>query len=199
MSSNPPNRPNPSIAELDAARMLLTRLGLRAEDLLDAPISRLTAPTFRDYIPIVAAGVRPGTRRVYSSYWNRIDKHRGERRIDEPTPSDIRQFLVDMQSEVVIRRSGRGGHSAAEHMIAALPCLYRRAEEDGLITAAAKPRQEGRQTAPTTLHPTRRRRHPPRRDRPGGSHDRPTSRAAIVRRVVAGTRLAEIAPIGRQE
>jgi hypothetical protein len=85
--------------------------------------------------------VRPGTRRVYSSYWNRIDKHWGERRIDEPTPSDIRQFLVDMQSELVMRRSGRGGHSAAEHMIAALPCLYRRAEEDGLITAAAKPRQ----------------------------------------------------------
>jgi hypothetical protein len=23
----------------------------------------------------VAAGVRPGTRRVYSSYWNRIEKH----------------------------------------------------------------------------------------------------------------------------
>ncbi|OLT06258.1 hypothetical protein BJF90_17385 [Pseudonocardia sp. CNS-004] len=124
---------------MDAARLLLTRLGLRAQDLLDTPVSLPTAPTFRDYIPIIAAGVRPGTRRVYSSYWNRIDKHWGERRIDEPTPSDIRQLLVDMQSELVIRRSGRGGHSATEHMIAALRCLYRRAEEDGLINGAANP------------------------------------------------------------
>jgi integrase/recombinase XerC len=44
-----------------------------------------------------------------------------------------------MQSELVIRRSGRGSHSATEHMLAALRCLYRRAEEDGLITPAANP------------------------------------------------------------
>ena len=75
MSNYTPDRPNPSTAELDAARILLTRLGLRAEDLLDAPVPRPTAPTFRDYIPIVAAGVRPGTRRVYGSYWKRIEKH----------------------------------------------------------------------------------------------------------------------------
>ncbi len=56
-----------------------------------------------------AGGVRPGTRRVYSSYRNRMEKHWSERRIDEPTPSEIRQFLVEMQSELVIRRSGRGG------------------------------------------------------------------------------------------
>jgi integrase len=167
MSSNLPAREHPSNAEVDAARILLSRLGLRAEDLLDAPVSRLTAPTFRDYIPIVAAGVRPGTRRVYGSYWNRIDKHWGERRIDEPTPSDIRQFLVDMQSELVIRRSGRGGHSATEHMIAALRCLYRRAEEDGLITAAANPAKKV--------------------DKPR----RPPS----TRRAVADTRLAEIVQV----
>lgn len=116
------SRPNPRTAELDAARILLTRLGLTAEDLLDAPAARATVPTFREYIPVVAAGARPGTRRVYSSYWNRIDKYWGERRIDEPTPSEIRQLLVEMQSELVIRRSGRGGHSATEHMIAALRC-----------------------------------------------------------------------------
>jgi hypothetical protein len=70
LSSHLPDRQNPSTAEVDAARILLSRLGLRAEDLLDAPVRRPTAPTFRDYIPIVAAGVRPGTRRVYGSYWN---------------------------------------------------------------------------------------------------------------------------------
>jgi hypothetical protein len=114
MSSRVPDRQSPSTAELDAARILLSRLGLTAEDLLDAPVPRPTAPTFHDYIPIVAAGVRPGTRRVYSSYWKRIEKHWGKRRIDELTPSKIRQFLVEMQSELVIRRSGRGGHSASD-------------------------------------------------------------------------------------
>jgi integrase len=167
MSSQTPDRQNPSTAEVDAARLLLTRIGLRAEDLLDTPASPPTAPTFRDYIPIVAAGVRPGTRRVYSSYWNRIDKHWGDRRIDEPTPSDIRQLLVDMQSELVIRRSGRGGHSATEHIIAALRCLYRRAEEDGYITGAANPAKKV--------------------DKPR----RPPS----TRRAVADTRLAEIVQV----
>jgi integrase len=167
MSSHLPDRQNLSTAEVDAARILLSRLGLRAEDLLDAAVRRPTAPTFRDYIPIVAAGVRPGTRRVYSSYWNRIDKHWGERRIDEPTPSQIRQFLVDMQSELVIRRSGRGGHSATEHMIAALRCLYRRAEEDGLITPA---------------------------DNPAKKVEKPR-RPPSTRRAVADTRLAEIVQI----
>ena len=167
MSSHVPNQQNSSTADVDAARILLTRLGLRAEDLLDSPIDRPTAPTFRDYIPIVAAGVRPGTRRVYSSYWNRIEKHWGDRRIDEPTPSQIRQFLIDMQSELVIRRSGRGGHSASEHLIAALRCLYRHAEEDSLITAAANPARKV--------------------DKPR----RPPS----TRRAVADTRLAEIVQV----
>src|SRR5437660_270103 len=51
MSSNLPNRPNPSTAEVDAARILLTRLGLRAEDLLDTPAPRPTAPASRDAVP----------------------------------------------------------------------------------------------------------------------------------------------------
>lgn len=100
MSDYAPDHSNPSIAELDAARILLTRLGLTAEDLLDAPVPRPEAPTFRDYIAIVSAGARPGTRRVHSSYWNRIDKHWGERRIDEPSPSQIRQLLVDLRHAV---------------------------------------------------------------------------------------------------
>jgi hypothetical protein len=40
------------------------------------------------------------------------------------------------------------------NMIAALRCLYRSAEEDGLTAPAAKPRQEGRQAAQTTLDPS---------------------------------------------
>jgi integrase/recombinase XerC len=69
-----------------------------------------------------------------------------------------------MHSELVIRRSGRGGHSATEHMIAALRCLYRRAEEDGLINPA---------------------------DNPAKKVEKPR-RPPSTRRAVADTRLAEI-------
>ncbi|HEU5391208.1 MAG TPA: hypothetical protein VFV73_35430 [Streptosporangiaceae bacterium] len=37
------------------------------------------------------------------------------------------------------RRNARGGRSATEHLVAALRCLYRHAEDDGLITAGENP------------------------------------------------------------
>jgi hypothetical protein len=39
----------------------------------------------------------------------------------------------------VPRRNSRGGRSAAEHLIAALRCLYKHAEDDGLINPADNP------------------------------------------------------------
>jgi len=163
MSTHPPEQHGPTTAEVDAARLLVSRLGLRIEDLLETP-TRAPAPTFHDYIPIVAAGVRPGSRRLYSTYWKRIDNRWGERRIDQLTPSEIRQFVIEMKADLVMRRSGRGGHSAAEHLISALRCLYRHAEDDGLINPA---------------------------DNPARKVDKPR-RPPSTRRAVADTRLAEI-------
>ena len=40
---------------------------------------------------------------------------------------------------MVVRRNARGGRSAAEHLIAALRCLYRHAVADGLIAEADNP------------------------------------------------------------
>ena len=62
------------------------------------------------------------------------------------------------------RRNARGGRSAAEHLIAALRCMYRHAEDDGLIDAA---------------------------DNPARKVDKPR-RLPSTRRAVADTRLAEI-------
>ena len=114
-------------------------MGLAVEDLLATPTRGTPAPTFADYVPIVSAAVTDGTRRVYSSYWNRIVEHWGHRRLDEPTPSDIRHLVEHTKTHVVARRNARGGRSAAEHLIAALRCLYRHAEDDGLITPARNP------------------------------------------------------------
>jgi integrase/recombinase XerC len=129
----------PTAADLDAARLLLARLGVSPTDLLTTAPDRAPAPTFADYIPVVRAAVSNGTRRVYGSYWNRIAEHWGTRRLDEPTPSEINQLAEHLKTNVTVRRNGRGGRGATEHLIAALRCLYRHAENDGHLQAGDNP------------------------------------------------------------
>src|SRR6266581_3727509 len=101
--------------------------------------ARLLAPTFAEYIPVVSVAVSAGTRRVYGSYWNRIVEHWGQRRLDEPTPSDIERLADYVRTHTVARRNARGGRSATEHLIAALRCLYHHAVADGHIDGADNP------------------------------------------------------------
>ncbi|MFG1611049.1 tyrosine-type recombinase/integrase [Actinoplanes sp. NPDC049265] len=129
----------PTPAEVQAARLLLERMGITAEDLLQTPAVRAVAPTFAQYVPVVAAAVSAGTRRAYGSYWNKVLAVWGDRRIDEPAASEIERLCRQVQADVVPRRNARGGRSAAEHLVAALRCLYKRAQADGLIDAAANP------------------------------------------------------------
>ena len=129
----------PGQAVLDAAMLVLERMGLTPADLLAAPAARRAAPTFAEYIPVVSALVSDGCRKAYGSYWNRVTEQWGSRCIDEPTPSEIRQLVQHVRASVVPRRNSRGGRSAAEHLIAALRCLYKHAEEDGLINPAGNP------------------------------------------------------------
>ena len=126
-------------AELAAARLLLERMGICPADLLHVQPARPPAPTFAEYVPIVAAAVSSGTRRAYGSYWNRVVQAWGDRRIDEPRPSEIERLRAQVQAGVVVRANGRGGRSAAEHLVAALRCLYRRAVADGYLDAADNP------------------------------------------------------------
>jgi integrase/recombinase XerC len=140
---NPPaSSPAPAASQqaaVEAALVLLERMGLSPADLVAAPRNQPTVPTFAEYVPVVSAAVSAGTRRAYGSYWNRIIEHWGDRRLDEPTPSDVRQLMGWVKAHVVARRNARGGRSAQEHLVAALRCLYRRAVEDGLIAEADNP------------------------------------------------------------
>jgi hypothetical protein len=67
-----PRQPSPSKAEVDAALLLLERLGLSPSDLIEAPRPRPAVPTFADYIPVISALVSDGCRKAYGSYWNRV-------------------------------------------------------------------------------------------------------------------------------
>ena len=129
----------PDQAVVDAAMLVLDRMGLTPADLLSAPAARPAAPTFAEYVPVVSALVTDGCRRAYGSYWNRVTEQWGSRGIDEPTPGEIRQLVKYVRANVVPRRNSRGGRSAAEHLIGALRCLYKHAEDNGLINPADNP------------------------------------------------------------
>src|SRR5690242_4964584 len=122
-------------AEIEAARVLLEKLGVSPADLLDAPADSFAGvPTFAEYIPRVSAAVSAGTRRVYGSYWNRVVRVWGPRPITEVNASDISQLAEQIKATVIKRKNARGGRGAAEHLIAALRCLYKQAIADGILT-----------------------------------------------------------------
>ena len=101
-------------AEIDAALLLLSKLGLTAEDLLaGAQMSRPVVPTFAEFVPQVIAATTPGTLKAYGTYWNRVVERWGTRTLDEPTPLEIEQLgkeiraLLDREVLLEELRSGR--------------------------------------------------------------------------------------------
>jgi hypothetical protein len=159
-------------AAVEAALVLLERMGLSPADLVAAPRDRAVVPTFAEYVPVVSAAVSAGTRRAYGSYWNRIVEHWGTRRLDEPTPSDIRQLMTWVKTHVVARRNapGRAQRPGAPGRRAALPVPARgrgRADQRG-----RRPGPEGGQAATAAVHPAGRAGGPAGRDQPGRRDDR---------------------------
>jgi integrase/recombinase XerC len=148
-SRNPAPRPD----EIEAARILLRKMGISPADLTDAPTDSPAVPTFAEYIPRVSDAVSSGTRRVYGSYWNRVIQAWGPRHITEVTASDISQLAEHVKATVITRRNARGGRGAAEHLIAALRCMYKHAVADGILGESENP--AARVPKPRRLRSTR--------------------------------------------
>ncbi|GAA2831191.1 tyrosine-type recombinase/integrase [Crossiella cryophila] len=136
--TNQPNEPATD-AQIEAARVVLDSMGLKPEDLVEPPRVRPAVPTFAEYIPVVSDAVADGARKAYGPYWKRIEKSWGERRMDELSPSDIRAKMEEIRRNVVIRRSARGGYSAAGHFVSAVRCLYRHLVDDKLMSRDDNP------------------------------------------------------------
>jgi integrase/recombinase XerC len=134
----PADRLPASLTTLQAARLLLERMGISPTDLL-TDLHRTPAPVFADYIPRVAQAVTDGTRRAYSPYWKRVASEWATRSLTDVTALDISQLAERTRATAVQRRNSRGGRSAAEHMLAAIRCLYKHAVADGIVTAADNP------------------------------------------------------------
>ncbi len=109
MTATPTSPAASQQAAVDAALLILERMGLSPDDLTAAPRQRPAVPSFADYVPVVSATLTDGTRRAYGTYWNRITEQWGTRRLDEPTPSEVRQLMKLVKANAVQRRNGRGG------------------------------------------------------------------------------------------
>ena len=115
-------------AIVDAALLMLAQMGLSPDDLVTAPRDGPPVPTFAEYVPVVSAAVSAGTRRAYGSYWNRVIEHWGGRRLDEPTPSEVRQLMTWVKTHVVARRTGQRHRAAGTRF--ALPAMAGRGVGD---------------------------------------------------------------------
>jgi integrase/recombinase XerC len=124
---------------VNAALLVLKSMGLSVEDLTGAASNRAPVPTFAEYVPVVAATLTGSTLRAYSSYWKRTIEQWGGRRLDEPTPSEVKQLAAYVKANAVQRRNSRGGGHAAENLISALRCLYNHAVDDGLLAEKDNP------------------------------------------------------------
>jgi hypothetical protein len=206
-SCRPPDQdPDMSVAhdaarasDLAAARLLLDRLGVTAEQLLGLethPIQK--SPTFNEYLDRVADAVSDGTRRAYGTYWRRIRIAWGQRHLNELTPLEISQLVEQSKNEVVSRRNGRDGRAAAEHLIAALRCVYKYAIADGLIAEREiqRPGWRSRDAFPIPAVLCRTIESQRSTPRPGLLEFATTTSGAASASTCRGWRLSRLVPIG---
>ncbi|MFL6116839.1 MAG: tyrosine-type recombinase/integrase [Catenulispora sp.] len=81
----------------------------------------------------------PGAQRTYGNYWTRILDVFGDRRLDEVSATDLEALMRQVVRDRTLRRNGREGVSAGEHLLMAARAMYRRAVADELIDAARNP------------------------------------------------------------
>ena len=87
-------------SDLDAARILLEKLGVKPADLLASP-AKAEVPLIADYIPLVEKAVTKGTLRVYGPYWAKVVGEWGHRHVNEPTALEISQLAEQVRKRAV--------------------------------------------------------------------------------------------------
>ncbi|MCX4097674.1 tyrosine-type recombinase/integrase [Nocardia sp. alder85J] len=136
-----------------ALQLIASRLGVAVADVPGGSVDRVV-PTFSEYIATLRRALPVSTVRNYDSYWRVLEREWGPRRIDEPTTSQIGALVQDHRGRAVVRSNWRGGRGAEAHLVAAIRCLYKRAEYDKLIgpldNPAANVRKPGR--LPSSRH-----------------------------------------------
>lgn len=122
------------------ARVVLTELeamGLTLDDLLSVSGReagpRTAGPTIADYVPIVAAGYQPRSRRTYGSYWTITVELLGDIALDRVTVDDLVRVADEAARRAVQRRAGSDGRASRESCVAAMRAVFTRALKAGLV------------------------------------------------------------------
>lgn len=124
------------------ARVALSELeamGLTVEDLLAAAGREVPAlasgPTVAEYVPVVATGYQPRTRRTYNSYWTLTVELLGEKALELIAVEDLLSVADEAARRGRLRRAGSDGRASRESCVAAVRAVFTRALKAGLVTS----------------------------------------------------------------
>ena len=118
--------------DLAAARLILKHMGISPEDLL-GPDRRAQMTPMSTLVATVSGVVPAPTRALYEPYWRKALAAWPGCRVGDIKTTDVVWFVEHAKTTAVVRRSSRGGHSAAEHAFDAVRCLFRYAVADRMI------------------------------------------------------------------
>ncbi|WP_156959776.1 hypothetical protein [Nocardia sp. BMG51109] len=111
-------------------------MGITPADLLT---TTAPTPTFAEVIPKVRAALTDGTARTYGTHFDLMLREWPNRRLDEPTATELRDMAAAIQKTARTNRASRGGTSAAVHFVSAVRSVYKHAEDNGWIGKAENP------------------------------------------------------------
>ncbi|NMO57547.1 hypothetical protein HH310_41080 [Actinoplanes sp. TBRC 11911] len=104
---------NTGEAELAAARLLLQRMGISLDDLIQTG-PQAPMPTFAEYTPKVRAAVSAGLLKAYGTYWDKVVAAWGERHLERRVGTAIARAYAG-------HTDGSGSGSTALYVKAGLP------------------------------------------------------------------------------
>ncbi|WP_116202821.1 tyrosine-type recombinase/integrase [Amycolatopsis circi] len=129
---------NSHVADVVTAQTVLERLQVSPLELIETP-AKIYIPTFTEYVPVVTAATSPSSVQTWKHYWRVLTKEWGDRRIDEPTSTEIAKLANDVQQTSSHRNNSRDGRGAKMTFIDAVRALYNHAVSDKLIGQAENP------------------------------------------------------------
>jgi integrase len=117
----------------------LEAMGLTLDDLLAVSgrqvATRPAGPTIADYVPVVADGYQPRSRRTYNSYWRLTVELLGDVALERVTVDDLMTVADEAARRAKQRRVGSDGRASRESCVAAIRAVFTRAHKAGLVPA----------------------------------------------------------------
>ncbi|GAA1020557.1 MULTISPECIES: tyrosine-type recombinase/integrase [Amycolatopsis] len=129
---------NSHVADILTAQTILERLRVSPLELIETP-AKVYIPTFAEYMPAVIAAASPNSVQTWRHYWRVLTEEWADRRIDEPTATEIGKLANDVQKRSALRENSRDGRGAKMTFIDAVRAFYNHAVSDKLIGRAENP------------------------------------------------------------